>query len=546
MMRFERRGSTVVVACVLLSTVVAVALLHPWGWHVCAEGSNAARRALPMRPAQRRLMAQAPARGGYDIPASEQTTPRAPASSPTKPASPAHPTPQVSPTPPEKELPFYGAYLKKPDSLGFAPDEALFDEVYRQVKSEHVDDDPDIKLYEGVAKEVGALLKEAHADTEALDAMPRDKDLPTAILRAYGEKVNLNLLWYAMIRGLLEGTDDPYSVLMTPKEYDVLREEMQSKAFGGIGIYIELDHANKNQLTVMEPLEGTPAAHAGLMAGDQIVKINGKSTAGMTIDLATAAIRGQIGTTVVITVHRPGGSGTRDFAIERAAIEVPSVSRRMLPGNIGYIRLRMFGSRTGQELDDALDFLHKNGSRALILDLRNNGGGLITSAVDVCSHFIQAGALVTYTIDKRHTRRDYSGEARPRTKLPMLLLVNQFSASASEITAGCFKDYGTATLIGVKTFGKGSVQQLYDLPDGAALKLTIAHFFTPKGNRINKVGVQPDIKIEMEPRLVGASTDKDVQLQKAIDFLKTRGIIQGSGLGGQGSGMLKREVSAHP
>lgn len=436
------------------------------------------------------------------------------------------PSPRSSPRPGERksEPPVYAQYLKNPSGLGFAPDQTLFDTVYRQIKTQHIDNDPDQSLFDGVAKEAAALLKEAGVAADTLAAMPHDKTLPDAILRAFGGKVNASLLWYAMIRGVLGGTDDPYSVLMTPREYHMLMEQMQNETFGGIGVYIELDHERKNQLTVVEPLDGTPAARAGLLAGDQIVKIDGRSTEGMTLDMATAAIRGQIGTTVVVTVLRPGEGGLKDFAIRRAAIEVASVSRKMLADNVGYVRLRLFGARTGKELDEALDYLQKQGSRALIIDLRNNGGGYINAAVEVCSHYVPPGAVVTFITDKHGARRDYNGEARPRTRLPIVLLVNNFSASASEITAGCFKDYGVATLMGVKTFGKGSVQQLYPLPDGAALKLTIAHFFTPKGNKINKVGVQPDIKIEMEPKLVGRG-DKDVQLRKALDYFKSKGII---------------------
>jgi carboxyl-terminal processing protease len=422
------------------------------------------------------------------------------------------------------EVPIYTAYLKDPQTLGFKPDAELFETVYHQIKTQHYDMDPDEKLYKGVTTEVGDLLKEARVNPSGLASLPLDHTLPQEIVRAYGAKVDTNLLWYAMIRGLLAGTGDPYSVIMTPKEYEMLMEQMQSESFGGIGIFIELDHDKKDQLTVTEPVEGTPAFRAGLLSGDQIVKIDGKPTDGMGLDQATTLIRGKIGTRVLLTVRRPGESRTRDFSIERGSITVPSVSHKMLPDNVGYIKLRLFGANTGKELDTALDELEKGGARALILDLRNNGGGYINSAVDVASHFIPPGGLVTYVTKKHGERSDYNGDPRPRTVLPTVLLVNQYSASASEITAGCFKDYGVATLIGVKTFGKGSVQQLNQLQDGAALKLTIAHFFTPKGNKINKVGVEPDIKVEMEARLVGRG-DKDVQLKKALDYLKSKGII---------------------
>jgi len=437
------------------------------------------------------------------------------------------PKPSSSPDKPDaekKDVPLYLTYIKDPDSLGFSPDVSLFQTVYSQVKNQHIDRDPDDKLFAGVIKEVGRLLKESRVADTGLDTVPRDRTAPQRIIGLYGDKVSKDLLWYAMIRGLLEGTDDPYSVLMTPKEYHMLMEQMQNEAFGGVGIYIELDKDKDDQLTVVEPLEGTPACAAGLLPGDQVIKINGEITKGITIDMATAKIRGPVGSQVVLTIQRPGIKDLKDYAITRAQIEVASVSRKMLPGGVGYVRLRLFGAKTGAELSDALSSLEKAGARALILDLRNNGGGYINAAIDVCSNFVDPGSLVTFVTDRRDVRKDYTAVPRPRDKLPMILLVNNFSASASEITAGCLKDYKRATLMGVKTFGKGSVQQLYPLPSGAALKLTIAHFFTPQGNKINKIGVEPDVKVEMEARNVGRG-DKDTQLQQAIDYLKKQKII---------------------
>jgi carboxyl-terminal processing protease len=304
---------------------------------------------------------------------------------------------------------------------------------------------------------------------------------------------------------------------MTPKEYHMLMEQMQNESFGGIGIYIELDKEHDETLTVVEPLEGTPAQKAGLLSGDQIIKINGKPTKGITLDIATAQIRGPVSSPVVLTIARPGVPGLKDYSIERAQIAANSVSRKMM-GQIGYIRLRMFGAKTGQELQEALTYVSSQHAKGIILDLRNNGGGYINAAVDVCSHFVGNGSLVTYTTDRRERRRDYSSIGHDINHLPMVLMINNFSASASEITAGCLKDYGRATLVGVKSFGKGSVQQLYPLPNGAALKVTIAHFFTPQGNKIHKIGVTPNVSVEMEPRMVGRD-GKDVQLQKAVEAL---------------------------
>ena len=481
------------------------------------------------------LLGTGPALSSPALAGPSPSAPTAPAPS-TSPAAPASPTPSASPTPgaapspapspspspsPEKveNHTYYQGYLKDPASLGFAPDQTLFDAVYSQIKAQHIDRDPDDKLFAGVAKEAAELLSQAKVSATDLESMPRTSQLPTLIQLKYRHKVDANLLWYAMIRGLLEGTGDPYTVLMTPHEYHLLMEQMQNESFGGIGIYIELDKEHGDVLTIVEPLEGTPALQAGLLSGDQILKINGNPTKGITLDMATAQIRGPVSKPVVLTIARPGTPEIKDYTIARAQIAASSVSRKMI-GSTGYIRLRMFGARTGGELQEALRYVSSQGARGIVLDLRNNGGGYINAAVDVCSNFVNGGSLVTYTLDRRENRRDYSALGRTLNRLPMVLLVNGFSASASEITAGCLKDYHRATIVGTKSFGKGSVQQLYPLPNGAALKVTIAHFFTPQGNKINKVGVTPDVISEMEPRMVGRG-DKDTQLDKAVKVLGT-------------------------
>lgn len=420
----------------------------------------------------------------------------------------------------------YAPYLKDPASLGFKPDRRLFDTVYLQVKQQHINEDPDAKLFAGVAKEVEQLLAEAKLPSNGISSLPQDDSLPDRISKALAGKVDPAVLYYAMVRGMLEGTDDPYTVIMTPEEMHRLMVDLQNEAFGGIGIFIELDRENKDQLTVVEPLEGTPAYAAGLLPGDQILKINGKPTTGMSLDIATTNIRGPEGSQVVLTIRRSGGTPeTQDYTITRAKIETASVVAKMLPSRIGHIKLRMFGRRTGSELTEAVRKLEKEGARALILDVRNNGGGYINAAVDVCGHFLPADTAVTFLTDREKTRKDYRTMAGPKTNLPLVLLVNAFSASASEITAGCMKDTRRAVLIGTKTFGKGSVQQMYPLPDGAALKITIAHFFTPKGERINKVGVMPDIKVDMEPRYVGRG-DKDVQVKRAVEYFRSKGVVR--------------------
>jgi len=401
-----------------------------------------------------------------------------------------------------------------------------------------VDDTTDKQLLEGVRTEVGKLLEQAKVDPSRLSQLPADEHLPDAIVDAYGDKVNKDLIWYAMIRGELASCKDPYSVLMPPDEFEHMMSSMEEKKFGGVGIYIELDKDNSNRLTIVEPIEGTPAYNSGLQPGDVIAQIEGKSTDGMTLDAAATMLRGPQGSKVHVTIDRKG-QDRKDYELTRADIRPVSVSSKMLDGNIGYVRLRLFGEKSAIEMQDAISKLKQQGMKSIILDLRNNGGGYITTAQDICSMFLKPGELIVSVEQRSAPPEQY--RAKPTEEggvhMPMVLLVNGFSASASEITAGCLKDLGVATLVGVKTFGKGSVQNVMRLPQGAALKLTIAHFFSPKHNIIHHVGITPDVDIPMEARLVGHAGD--TQLAKAIDILKgnaaTTPTTEVTGAGGGGS-----------
>lgn len=424
---------------------------------------------------------------------------------------------EAKPTP----VNIYAQYLKDPTSLGFTPNDKLFDAVFNKVKSVHPDNPSDEKLYAGVAREVGYLLQAANIPTDSLTALPHDASLPLTIFNMYNGKIDPGLLWYAMIQGVFRGTDDPHSFLMTPKEYKQLHDSLTSQTFGGIGIYIELDKEHKNQLTVVEPVEGTPAFKAGLQTGDQIVRIDGKSTENITLDAAMASLRGPKGSRVVLSVCRPPDTQPREVSIERAEITIPAVTSKMLPNHVAYVRLRVFSDQASTEFTKAIDGLIKSGAKGLLIDLRNNGGGYVTAAEAICSHFLHPSDVVTSLTDKQGIDKQFKYVPESAIHLPTVLLVNDFSASASEITASCLKEYGVATLVGVKTYGKGSAQQIYELPNGAAFKITTAYWCTPKGNRINKTGIEPDVKVPMDRRWIGRG-DKDVQMLKAVEMLTNR------------------------
>ncbi len=415
----------------------------------------------------------------------------------------------------------YSSLLKDPKKLGFEPDEALFRNVYYYIKKSYVEDVPSEKLFDGVKNEIKDLLEQAKVPTADLAKLDPDQKVLPQVLALYGDKVDKGLLTFASIMGMLDGVEDRYSLLMLPEDYSKLQEQMQATEFGGIGIYIELDKEDKDRLTVFEPIEGTPAYKAGLLSGDKVLKINDESTDGIDIEAAQTKIRGPFGSSVKLEVSRKGEPKPLVFNVVRDKIHVVSISAKMLEDNIGYIRLRLFGAQTGEEMAQAITNLKGKGAKSLIIDLRNNGGGYIDAAVDVVGQFLdKSDGLVVYTIDRGNRKREYRS-SHSGAALPTVVLVNEYSASASEITAGALRDHGLAKLVGNKSFGKGSVQQLYPFSDGSALKLTIAKFYTPSGYVINKHGLEPDVKIEMEPKYVGRG-EKDVQLKKAVEVIKNQ------------------------
>ena len=386
----------------------------------------------------------------------------------------------------------------------------------------------DEKLPSAIQKQLKVFGDQAKVDARELtklDAVALDQ-IFTKVQEVFGTRINKDLLGYVSMMGVLESLKDPYTVLMTPSEASKLKEQLQSRSFGGIGIYIELDRDNGNQLTIFEPIEGTPAAKAGLESGDKIIKIDGKPTKGVSIEMAQSQIRGEIGSTVLLTVQRSTQKELLDIKVERGSIHVVSVSSRTFPGDVGYIRVRTFGAETAEELRKALTRMKEENAKGVILDLRNNGGGYIDAAVGVVGEFAPAKSLVVYTIDRDKRKRMYPSTRAGGIGVPLVVMINEFSASASEIAAGALRDLKIATLVGDHSFGKGSVQQLFPLDhsfplrgeDSPQLKLTIARFYTPNGDVIDKQGIEPQVVVDMEPRYVG-KIEHDVQLKKALELL---------------------------
>jgi carboxyl-terminal processing protease len=308
------------------------------------------------------------------------------------------------------------------------------------------------------------------------------------------------------ITGIVESLDDPYSVYLEPKTFAQLQEQIKG-SFGGLGILVGI---KDNSLTVVRAYEGTPAARAGIEAGDVIVGINDTDAAGIDLETAITLMRGPVGSTINLTVNRAGNP--LQFTIAREEISVPTVEGRVIhDSGVGYIVISQFTERTLEELNAALASLQGSEIKGLILDLRDNPGGELMSAVNVARNFIPKGPIVY--IDN-HTGRDLEFSSEGQTiNLPLVVLINSGSASASEILAGAVKDTGAGTLVGTKTYGKGVVQTIFELDNEAGLKLTTARYLTPNKNDINQLGIEPDVPVQPQP------PPQDPQLEKALEIM---------------------------
>lgn len=330
----------------------------------------------------------------------------------------------------------------------------------------------------------------------------------------YGEKPNDVDRTRGAIKGSLALLDDPYTVYVAPQQRDREQEDLRG-SFGGIGALVSRTQDGR---ILLEPIEGHPAATAGILEGDELVAVDDVPiTPEMPFKDVLAIVRGQIGDIVRLTVRREGESDLLTFEVERAEIVTPSVSWELLELDIGYIRISMFNERTSDELQEAIGDLRTQGARAFVIDLRDNGGGLVVAAIDVASQFLKDG-VVMYERKSSGEERPYPVKANgPVIEEPIAILINSATASASEIVAGAIQDYGRGTLIGTKTFGKASVQLLFDLSDGSSLHLTNAHWLTPSRNEIDQIGLAPDIVVTVSDQ--DRENGRDPQRQRAIELL---------------------------
>lgn len=319
-----------------------------------------------------------------------------------------------------------------------------------------------------------------------------------------------------IIKGYMEGLDDPYSVYYTKKEYDEFKEDTDGE-YVGVGVQVS-QSKETNIITVVKVFDDSPAKNAGIEAKDVITEVNGEDVSEQELDAVVEKIRGVEGTDVTITVYRSSDSKDHDYTMKRRKVENPTVEYKMLDNNIGYIAVSSFYEVTGKQFIDAVGKLNVEGMEGLIIDLRDNGGGLLDIAVEMLDFMLPEGKIV-YTEDKNGNIIDsYNSTDEQKFTKPLVLLVNEYSASASEIFAGAIKDYGIGTLVGTNTYGKGIVQRLFPLDDGSAVKVTIAKYFTPNGNDIHKVGIKPDVEVEFDAKQYKDSDgEKDNQLDAAVE-----------------------------
>ncbi|AGB42083.1 C-terminal processing peptidase [Halobacteroides halobius DSM 5150] len=342
------------------------------------------------------------------------------------------------------------------------------------------------------------------------------------VKRSYVEKPDNDKLLTGAINGMLKSLDDPYTVYLSAQEYKEMKQGFSGE-YSGIGIVITMKN---NQLTIISPIKGTPGDKSGLQAGDLIMTVNGKATKEMTMTEAVKLMKGPAGTKVQLGIKRKLENDKdkkqpkfKEFKVDitRAEVEVPFVTSKLKKDHIGYIRISQFIQGAGQKVATRIDKLHKQGAKAFILDLRNNPGGLLQEAANVSSNFLNQGPVVT--IKGRNGQKQTIGLSDQINNIdaPLVVLVNGGSASASEIVTGAVQDYNRGVVIGEQTFGKGVVQSVVPLPDGSAIKLTTARYYTPDGRYIHHKGIKPDITIEQNLK-----TKVDEQLQRAIKVLQQK------------------------
>lgn len=339
------------------------------------------------------------------------------------------------------------------------------------------------------------------------------------LYKYYDGKINDNTLLDGAIKGMTSSLNDPYTVYMDKAETKSFNSEMQGQQYVGLGMEVE---SKDNKVMVSTVFDDSPAEKAGMKAGDIIAKVNGKD-APSDLNKTVSMIKGKEGTEVTLTLYRTT-KGMFDITAKREKVAVDTVKGEMLSNGIAYIDISMFDENTGKNFDKKIDELKQQGMKGLILDLRSNPGGLLSSCIDVTSNFVTKDKVIVSTIDKYNSKEEYKSKGGNYIGLPLVVLVDGNTASASEIFSGAIRDYKLGTLIGEKTFGKGVVQAPFDMNDGTQLKITISKYYTPSGENIQHKGIKPDIEVKYPDALKDKPYDRntDPQFQKALEQIKSK------------------------
>lgn len=363
---------------------------------------------------------------------------------------------------------------------------------------------------------------------EALPSVRADEELALVrkvidiVEEEYIEKVDRDKLIQGAAAGVVDSLGDPYSHYLDSKHFEMVEEETRG-SYSGIGIYIGMKGEHP---VVQSVIDKTPAFRAGLKSGDVILEVDGEATQGKNLDEVASMIRGDEGTQVTLKIGREGGE-TFEVTIVRESIKIPNVEHKLIDGKYGYVRIRGFNVSTSVDVQNALDELVSQGAEGFIIDLRNNPGGLLDQSIELASLFLESGKVVSvkYRNQPEEVYNVYrvsrNGQELKLFKQPVVVLVNGGTASASEIFSGALKDHGRAVLVGEKTFGKGSVQDVIKLENGDGLLITIAKYYTPSGVSIHEKGIEPDIEVKVEEQFTPGEED-DIQLKKAIEVLEQK------------------------
>lgn len=367
-----------------------------------------------------------------------------------------------------------------------------------------------------VSKEVTGDLKEIK-DVKKYDLLFQVRD---TLLSKYDGEIDDNDLLEAAIKGMTKSLNDPYTVFMNSNEYQSFMEQSEGH-FVGIGVQLGVE---ENQVTVISPIEGSPAEEAGLKSGDVILKVDGNDIVEANVEKTVSMIRGEEGKPVVLTIAREN-TQELDITIIRGVVKVASIKGEMVDSNIGYIQMASFDEDVAKDFKEKIIELKKQGMEGMILDLRGNPGGFLGEAVKVASEFIPKDKVVTYTINKYDSKQESKSIGGDAEGMPLVILIDKGSASASEVVTGALRDYGVATTVGTTSFGKGVVQQLIEFKDGnGGLKVTTSKYYTPNGENIHKVGIKPDIEVTIPEEMLTQeyNRDMDPQFNKALETIKDK------------------------